>query len=106
MNIGRILIIVGFVVIGIGILIIVFLPDTSRGTTSVTVVNGYGAFLIIIGLVVFAVRGWHSWYKTRPSGFESMDNAIKDVKNKKGKAKIKAVLIIIVIIVFIALMFL
>ena len=64
MNIGRILIIVGFVVIGIGILIIVFLPDTSRGTTSVTVVNGYGVFLIIIGLVVFAVRGWHSWLQS------------------------------------------
>jgi len=98
MNIGRILIIVGFVLIGIGILIMIFLPDTSRGTTSVSIVNAYGAFLLIIGLVVFLVR---RIIVAKTTGFEEIASKLEDVKKKKGKSKLKAIIILVGIIAII-----
>jgi len=97
MNIGRILIIVGFVVIAIGILIMVFLSDTSSEQT-LTIVNPFGAFLLIIGLVVFAVR---HLIVAKTTGFEEIASKLEDVKNKKGKSKLKAIIILVGIIAII-----
>jgi len=57
---NRVLYLAGVVLVGIGALIVVFFSDSS---TEVTHVNGYGAFLIIIGGFVLLSPGWINWIK-------------------------------------------
>jgi len=107
-SLRRILIIVGVVVIGIGVLLVAFVPDTSGG---VEIVNGYGIGLIIIGVLVFVVR----YYIRTPQAveydenepFKTLENAGKDFKNAKSKTgKFKVVLWVIASLAVIAIMYL
>ena len=59
-KIVRILIISGIVLIVSGVLIVAFVPDLERGPL---VVNGYGAFLVILGIFSFVAISWRNWIK-------------------------------------------
>ena len=103
MNVGRILAIVGFVVIGTGVLMIIFLPDTSRGTTTLPVVNGYGVFLLIIGIFVFFAR---NLIVVKTTSFEEgIVSRMEDVKNKKGKSKLKPIIILLGLVALMLFLF-
>jgi len=105
MNIGQILIIVGFVAIGIGVLVVAFVPDTSRGGE---MINSNGIWLIIIGFLVFVARHWiRTANVVEESEFETIGKAIKDIKNTKSKTgKFKAVLWVIIVLGVLAFVFL
>ncbi len=99
----KILAIIGFAFIGVGALIIAFLPDTSRG---VEVVNAYGAFLIIIGLFVFVAIFWMGRNAFDDLGITDIQKARKDAENKKGiRPKLKVSLLIIALIISLMFIF-